>query len=189
MSLPPRLPTSAVAQRGASLLIALVFLLILTVLAAGSMREVALEARITGNVAVQKELMSAAESALRDGERRATERGPQEPAKECTDIEAQRLCLLDRIPTYAQNFDDRQVYSPSDETTLEHDAIWYALIAPSGESQGESENPEYGNLMQGLGVFRYEVNSASTSNNLTAALRSTTALNSKGRIEEVPPAE
>jgi type IV pilus assembly protein PilX len=178
-----------VAQRGASLLVALVFLLIMTVLAAGSMREVGLEARITGNIAVQKELMSAAESALRDGERRATLRGPQEPTADCTDIAERLLCLLDRTPSYAQNFDDHQVYSPSDETTLEHDAIWYALIAPSGESRGEAENPEYGNLMQGIGVFRYEVNSASTSNTLTAALRSTTALNSKGRIEEVPPAE
>lgn len=180
---------SAVAQRGASLLIALVFLLVMTVLAAGSMREVALEARITGNVAVLKELMSAAESALRDGERRATLRGPQEPTEDCADIEPKLLCLLDRTPTYAQDFTDRQVYSPSDETTLEHDAIWYALIAPSGESQGEAENPEYGNMMQGIGVFRYEVNSNSSGTSLKAALRSTTALNSKGRIEEVAPAD
>jgi len=180
ISLPTAFPPS---QRGASLMIALVFLLILTVLAISSMREVALEARITGNVAEQKKLISSAESGLRDGERRATLRGPQEPTNDCAEIATKKLCLLARQPSYAQDFTDHQVYSPNDGTTLERDARWYAQIAPSGENQGESENPEYGNMMLGIGIFRYEINSQSKSNTLDAALRSTVALNSKGRIE------
>lgn len=170
-------------QRGASLLIAMVFLLILTVLAISNMREVVLEARITGNVSEQKKLLSTAESALRDGERRATVRGPQEPTSNCDGISTKTLCLLDREPAYGQDFTDHQEYSPSDDTQLEREALWYAQIAPSGETQGENENPEYGNMLMGIGIFRYEINSSSTSNNLSAALRSTTALNSKGRIE------
>ncbi|MBA1279964.1 MULTISPECIES: pilus assembly PilX family protein [Pseudomonadaceae] len=55
-------------QRGATLLVALVMLLILTVLAVSSMRGVVLESRITGNRAETQRLQTAAEAALREGE-------------------------------------------------------------------------------------------------------------------------
>ncbi len=55
-------------QRGATLLVALVMLLILTVLAVSSMRGVVLESRITGNRAESQRLQTAAEAALREGE-------------------------------------------------------------------------------------------------------------------------
>ena len=57
-------------QRGATLVIALAILVIVTLLAVSSMREVVLESRITGNVIEQTRLQNAAESGLREGERR-----------------------------------------------------------------------------------------------------------------------
>lgn len=170
-------------QQGVTLLLALVFLLIITVLAISSMREVALEARITGNVVENKRLMGEAESALRDGERRTVERGPQEPVADCTDIDPKKLCLLGDEPTYAVSAADRQTYSPNDGTTQKNTTEWYALIAPAGENLGQSENPEYGNMMLGIGIFRYEVNGVAESTNMKTAIRSTVALNSKGLIE------
>ncbi|WP_457980099.1 PilX N-terminal domain-containing pilus assembly protein [Ectopseudomonas composti] len=173
-------------QQGVSLLIAMVFLLIITVLAIANMREVSLEARITGNMIEQKQLLNIAEASVRDGERRTVHLGPHEPEPNCTDLEPGELCLLDRKPDYAVKADKgMQVYSPSDDTKLSNNATakWYAQIAPGGELQGESENPEYGNMLLGIGVFRYEVTGTASSNDLNSAVRSTVALNAKGRIE------
>lgn len=55
-------------ERGASLLIALVLLLLLTILALTSLRGVTLESRVMGNIKQQHNLQSAAETALRVGE-------------------------------------------------------------------------------------------------------------------------
>ncbi len=55
-------------ERGASLLIALVLLLLLTILALTSLRGVTLESRVMGNIKQQHNLQSAAETALRAGE-------------------------------------------------------------------------------------------------------------------------
>lgn len=55
-------------QRGASLLIALIMLLLLTLLALTSLRGVTLESRVMGNIKQQRNLQSAAETALRAGE-------------------------------------------------------------------------------------------------------------------------
>lgn len=57
-------------QGGAVLLIALVMLLLLTLLAVTSMRETTLQNRVGGNVSEQKRAYNAAESALREAERR-----------------------------------------------------------------------------------------------------------------------
>ncbi|MBD9485374.1 pilus assembly protein PilX [Pseudomonas sp. PDM14] len=170
-------------QNGVSLVIALVFLLVITALAISNMREISLEAKITGNMIENKQLLTVAESALRDGERRTTERGPQEPSDNCENIATKKLCLLNREPEYAVDKSNVQVYSPNDGTTLFGAAQWYAQPAPSGSSQGETENPEYGNMILGIGIFRYEVNGIATNNDLSSAIRSTVAIDSKGRIE------
>ena len=54
---------------------------------------------------------------------------------------------------------------------------WYAMPAPSGSEDGESENPEYGSMLVGTGVFRYELNSEATHTDTGAKvlMRSTTA--------------
>ncbi|EJO94234.1 pilus assembly PilX family protein [Ectopseudomonas hydrolytica] len=171
-------------QQGISLLIALVFLLVITVLAIANMREVSLESRITGNMIENKQLLNVADSTLRDGERRVVEFGPQEPTNDCAGIAPKKLCLLKRNPSYAVNVAEAQIYSPNDGTQLYGTAQWYAQIAPGGELQGESENPEYGNMLLGIGVFRYEINGVATNNDISSAIRSTVALNSKGLIEK-----
>lgn len=38
-------------------------------------------------------------------------------------------------------------------------------------------------MLLGIGVFRYEVNGMASNNGLNSAVRSTIALNSKGRVE------
>ena len=57
-------------QGGAVLLVALIMLLLLTLLAVTSMRETTLQNRLGGNVSEQKRAYNAAESALREAERR-----------------------------------------------------------------------------------------------------------------------
>ncbi len=61
---------SARRQGGAVLLVALIMLLLLTLLAITSMRETTLQNRVGGNVSEQKRAYNAAESALREAERR-----------------------------------------------------------------------------------------------------------------------
>lgn len=184
-------------QQGATLIIALVFLLILTTLAVTNMREVALEARITGNLIDQKQLFNASEAGLRDGEHRTigtlqeipgaydilTALTPLNAEESCDEsLAAMQPCLIDRKPTYEQYFDGGnanfkgvQDYSPDPDTTFEEDIQWYAIPAPSGTDQGESENPEYGNMVQGIGIFRYEINSRAASANGEVRTRSTTS--------------
>ncbi|WP_068829178.1 pilus assembly PilX family protein [Pseudomonas sp. BMS12] len=171
-------------QKGVSLVIALVFLLVITVLAIANLREVTLESRITGNLIENKQLLQVADAATRDGERRTVARGPQEPTDNCSNIATGKLCLLNRLPDYQIDMTDSQVYSPSDGTTMHGTAQWYSQPAPSGEADGSTENPEYGNMALGIGVFRYEVNGMASSNGNQAAVRTTVALNSKGLIEE-----
>lgn len=71
---PIRLPASQMPsranQRGAVLVIALIFLLVLTTLAVSNMREVALESRITGTLVSERACFNAGEAGLRDGEYR-----------------------------------------------------------------------------------------------------------------------
>ncbi|MFJ3483592.1 PilX N-terminal domain-containing pilus assembly protein [Pseudomonas sp. NPDC090202] len=63
-----RLIGSTNAQKGATLIVAIIMLLLLTLLALSSMRGVSLESRITGNLKLQKNLTAAAEAGLRMGE-------------------------------------------------------------------------------------------------------------------------
>lgn len=60
----------ASSQRGVVLLVALIMLLLLTLLALSSMRSSTLQNRLGGSVSEQKRAYNAADSALREGERR-----------------------------------------------------------------------------------------------------------------------
>ncbi|MBM7063101.1 pilus assembly protein PilX [Pseudomonas sp. UL073] len=181
--------SSPQTQRGASLLIALVILLVVTVLALSSARETTLESRITGNLVEQQKLINAAESGLRDGELGMTARiRPLEPTDDCATASAGTVpapCLLKLASTgysYAMLFSTAgksRPYYPKDATTPETNfaIAWYGLPAPSGGESGEAENPEYGNMLNQTGIFRYEINSQAA-NNVTGnadAIRSTTA--------------
>lgn len=175
-------------QQGASLFIALVILLVVTVLALSSAREVTLESRITGNFIEQQKLANSAEAGLRDGETGViTPITPLEPTTNCATVSAGRppVCLLRKLSsgyTYSLLFADaeksRPYYpangtQPNSNTTIK----WYALPAPSGGEDGETENPEYGSMFTGNATFRYEVNSqaVNTLSSNASYLRSTTA--------------
>lgn len=128
-----KLPCTAAArnkQDGAALVLALVFLIILTVLAITNMREVALESRIVGNLVDQKGCFNAAEAGLRDGEYRivgalsTTTPGrypsipvtryaegvyslkPPNAVQQCSgELAWDDVCVLDQPPTFTQAFE------------------------------------------------------------------------------------
>lgn len=183
----PRTLGSRSTQTGASLFIALVILLLVTILALSATRETALEARITANFIEQQRLTNSAESGLRDGEYSMINNlRPLEPTAACADAPddntAPAPCLLDENPDYATLFTatgKSRPYFPKDGTQPDATmpVIWYAIPAPGGGESGEAENPEYGNMAIGTGTFRYEVNSKAshTSTENASYLRSTTA--------------
>lgn len=177
-------------QHGAVLLVALVFLLIITTLAVTSMREVALDSRITSNLIEHKQLLNAAEAGLTDGQYRtigtkvkipgeyslATALRPLNAIQTCSNVDFKDPCLLEMPPQYPQDFSNAtrmKEYAPDDVTEFNESIHWYALLAPGGADAGESENPEYGNMMMGIGTFRYEVNSQATHGDSAVRLRST----------------
>lgn len=147
-------------QKGSTLLVALVMLLVITLLALSGAREVALEANITGNFVEQQKLHNDAEATLREGEQQVT-RGHKPFEPKCdTSIP---YCLLNAKPVYEAKFEvvsERKVYSFVKNDSSDH--LWYSLPTPSGADDDQSENPEYGNMLMGIGIFRYEVNAKST---------------------------
>ena len=170
-------------QGGAVLVIALVFLLILTTLAVTNMREVAIDSRITANLVDQRHLFNATEAGLADGQYRTIgppsdkTRGDYDRTRWLRPLNATDscsnsvtgVCLLNIAPgdiTYSQDFDtpgEFKNYAPDESTTFSESISWYALPAPAGETEGESINPEYGNMLSGHGEFHYEVNSRAES--------------------------
>lgn len=177
-------------QNGAVLLVALVFLLIITTLAVTNMREVALDSRITSNLIDQKQLFNAAEAGLTDGQYRTigtrvpipgdyspyTALQPLNATDACSNDKYTDPCLLNIDPTYPQDFTNSaklKSYSPDEHTEFNENISWYALPTPPDGGQGESENPEYGNMLMGMGTFRYEVNSRSDHFDGEVHLRST----------------
>lgn len=186
-------------QGGAVLLLSLVFLLILTTLAVTSMREVALETRITGNLVDQKACFNSAEAGLRDGEYRVAGKlesntpgnypaiplakygdtivaTPPNAVASCPDnLDVTDACVLDKEPIFAQTFEQDEVknYAPDSDTVFEQEIVWYAIPYAGGAAQAESENPEYGNAAAGIGPYRHEINSRATGPTCEVDLRST----------------
>ena len=164
-------------QSGAALFIALIMLLVITLLALSGARETTLESRITGNFIEQQRLLNYAEGALREGEGSLTAvLKPVEPA--CSSGDG--YCFRDEIAANSQSFVTALPYVPVTNDST-HEMKWYAVPAPSGAVEGQSENPEYGNMMLGIGTFRYEVNAEALNSNdpdgkeRKVNLRSTTA--------------
>lgn len=84
-------------QEGVVLILALILLLLMTLLATTSMRSVTLQGRISGSVAEQKMALSAAESSLREAERRLKAYSTlDEGSASCTDSAQKHahLCVL-----------------------------------------------------------------------------------------------
>lgn len=174
-------------QQGAVLFIALIVLLLTTLLALTSMREVALESRITGNLLEQKRLTSTAESGLRQSEKliaqhpqpldmcqadstsddgESTSDGSEPPSEddETTSDAGKTPCITGIAENYDVNFDGATAYSSIDSNTnLERKAYWYIrdtnLIS--------STDPEC--FLTGKNCVNfYEVNSQATTGNAIA---------------------
>ncbi|MGP9824099.1 pilus assembly PilX family protein [Ectopseudomonas khazarica] len=159
-------------QHGAALFVALVMLLVITLLALSGVRESTLEGRITGNLVEQQRLVNNGEGGLRQGEKVLTTAAKPREQNDCSNL----YCFLSQDAVYATDFSTALDYAPV--TGDSNQSIkWYAITAPSGSTEGQAENPEYGNMMLGIGTFRYEVNVESTNSvtGHTARLRSTTA--------------
>ncbi len=70
-------------QRGAVLIVALIFLLVMTILIMASVRGTVLQERMAGNLYDRSLAFQAAEAALREGERYALETAPKPTATAC----------------------------------------------------------------------------------------------------------
>nr|WP_131175720.1 PilX N-terminal domain-containing pilus assembly protein [Pseudomonas sp. FRB 230] len=154
-------------QSGAVLFVALIMLLIITLLGIGSMREVVLETRITGNLLEQKRLQNAAESALREGERRIT---TGTNITQCNTKTTTAPCYISEATDLDYSFDKALAYSGLDgDTDLEREARWYLRLIGgpyTAGSTGASANGASNALAspetaQSGSTFYYEVNSQS----------------------------
>lgn len=150
-------------QRGATLILALIILLVISFLAISSMREVGLESKITGNVMEQKRLFSSAEAGLREGENRFT--NTSKPPETCTGtLVASNPCLKNQAQDYATDFTNTASYVYSGtggNTTIARSTRWYVRAVNAGGINNEAEDPEYGNYAKGVGKYYYEINSQS----------------------------
>lgn len=153
--------TSSYNQKGASLLVALIMLLVLTTLAISSMRGVVLDGRITANRIEQIRLENQSDSATRAAGNLIAAR-PSALVR-CA-VPAEQPCLKsDSLPTdYKLDKSLFTAYAGSGgEITQPAAGLasgWYLVPAPSGEAEGQTQNPEYGNRMRGIGTFLYEAN-------------------------------
>jgi len=85
-------------QHGATLIISLILLLIITLLAISSMREVSLEERVVGNLRDSQAAFNGAESGLREGEMRLAARtSPTDTTANCAG--GNDLCVLSAAPS------------------------------------------------------------------------------------------
>ncbi|MDF3931615.1 pilus assembly PilX family protein [Pseudomonas citronellolis] len=109
-------------QAGATLIIALVMLLLGTLIALSSIRGTTLETRIIGNLSEQQHARNAAESALREGERRLQAQGSLDiGAANCTTSVASHanLCILS-VDKYANNADASSDWWGNDSTAIDY---------------------------------------------------------------------
>ncbi|MCI0919551.1 hypothetical protein JNA64_20520 [Pseudomonas stutzeri] len=157
-------------ERGATLLIALILLLVITVLAISSIREAALEERIVGNVRDQQAAFNGAESALREAETRlANSAGPPLPATPC----AATLCVLPSPPTSISFLDwswwqsNAITYqgATTDSTALGVASTprWQSAFIgfDPADSNGTVEVTDPDLRSKGVGPYYYQVNAAS----------------------------
>lgn len=161
-ALRPRRPM-AFSQSGVTLIVALVFLLIITVLGISSMRGVALESRITGNLKQEKVLEEAAEAGLRIGELSITRvNGTVAPAvvRTCTTD----VCMPWMVSelTADPNFDTptrfTSTYATNVATVSGYDTKiqWYVVQI------GKLDKSMNSCALTGCGVLYFEVNSCAS---------------------------
>lgn len=143
-------------QRGAVLFVALVMLLLITLAAVAGMRGMQLEGRMTGNRLEQHRLMSAAESALREGEGRL--RSSTRALDNCT--AGTTPCFTGPATTYATDFSKSNLYAGLDGSTrLLRSARWYLrYIANNCKGGAGGSGNSYLSKGQVGCTYYYEVN-------------------------------
>jgi type IV pilus assembly protein PilX len=143
-------------QRGAVLFVALVMLLIITLLAVGSLHQVQLETRIAANQLEEQRLLSAAESALREGESKLA--ASSSPLDDCSTSASP--CYTDKATsTYNTDFSNSNTYTGTDgSTTLLRNGRWYLrYIGNSCVSAGGAANAALSRHPTGC-TYYYEIN-------------------------------
>ncbi len=144
-------------QRGAVLFIALVMLMLITLAAVNGMRGMQLEGRMTGNRLEQQRLMSAAESALREGEGRL--RKNTRALDNCS--AGTTPCFTAAATNYTTDFSSSTLYTgPDGSTSLLRSARWYLrYIANNCKGGGGGSSNSYLSKGQVGCTYYYEVNS------------------------------
>lgn len=151
-------------QSGAVMFVALIMLLIITLLGIGSMREVILETRITGNLIEQKRLQNSAESALREGERRIVKADSIEKCGTKQNIDP---CYISEATDEDYTFTKALTYSGLDgDTELTRPARWYVRFiggpytagSTSASANGASNALASAETAEAGTSFYYEVN-------------------------------
>ncbi|MGV8863797.1 MAG: pilus assembly PilX family protein [Pseudomonas sp.] len=142
--LSPRLTLVPRKQAGVTLIIAIVFLLVITVLGISSMRGVSLESRITANLKQQKALIGAAEAGLRIGEN-------------CDTLKELALPVADTNIDTPPLFTAANAAKVATLTTEYATKIqWYAIpLGPLGPSIGN-------NAATGEGLHYFEINACAS---------------------------
>lgn len=176
-------------QQGATLLISLVLLLIITLLGVSSIRGVALEERIVGNLRDKQTASDGAEAALREGENRlALSVGPATATGACSGTD---LCLLATPPANISS-DDWSWWTtagnstPYTGSTTDNTAL-YGIITPAlwqaallgydpMNSKGTVEVTDTEERSRGIGPYFYQISSSSRGRTarMMVSLQSTT---------------
>ncbi|WP_341960072.1 PilX N-terminal domain-containing pilus assembly protein [Pseudomonas sp. RC10] len=149
-------------QTGATLLVAIMMLLIITLLALSSMRGVSLESRITGNLKNQKTLFNAAEGALRIGENSVSYTKAPSLDSVCTAASCVRWGLKDLTATAGKDTPPR--FTTGDLNNVTSVTTNYAVkvqwyVVDLGNLVGSSQGNDFAT---GKGPHHYEVNACAS---------------------------
>jgi len=149
-------------QTGATLLVAIMMLLVITLLALSSMRGVSLESRITGNLKMQKTLFNAAEGALRIGENSISSAAPPSASSVCSSTFCLRWSLAELAVPASKDTPTRFTTADSNNVTTvannyDVKVQWYVVDLGNlvGYSQGDCG-------ARGCGFHYYEVNACAS---------------------------
>ncbi|WP_296254550.1 MULTISPECIES: pilus assembly PilX family protein [unclassified Pseudomonas] len=150
-------------QQGATLLVALVMLLVITLLALSSLRGVSLESRITGNLRLQKILTNAAEGGLRVGEQSISTSVAPDKITPCTSTACMPWSLLSSDLKATATIDTPIRFGAADannvatlNTNYDAKVQWYVVELPLPRiSQGNC-------ALTGCGRRYYEVNACAS---------------------------
>ncbi|MEB0042450.1 MULTISPECIES: PilX N-terminal domain-containing pilus assembly protein [unclassified Pseudomonas] len=149
-------------QAGITLVVAIIFLLIITVLAISSMRGVSLESRITANLKQQKTLRSAAEAGLRMGELSIGTTVAPTSVKTCTTTTClpwvqSELTATSSVDTPSQFVAANATNMATAATAYNTKIQWY--VVQLGMLDGKSQNSC---AIKGCGAWYYEVNACAS---------------------------